>query len=337
MPNTVAGRFEPTSLSEEARGLYIAIRHGVVVDDPESPVLRELLDFGLVAPYPVGRGEAGRYIALNPMEVGTQKRDRLYRQISQAMSEAAALPETVRDLAIVYQYSDPNLVEGAVEKVEGMDRINSRLSEIISAATHELLTAQPGGPRPADVLKLALHRDVGALQRGVAMRTLYKMSARSDQPTAQWVADITAAGGNVRTLAEDFMRMVVVDRQTAVLTDHTPWTGPGAEPLRALIVHDEGLVHYVARMFDRDWSRAAIWRGEEAPESAGLTELQRSIVQRLATGADQVGAAKELGISPRTVSAQLAEMRLALGYCSTAQLMFELGRQAGREDSYSAG
>ncbi|MFF2612716.1 hypothetical protein [Kitasatospora sp. NPDC058046] len=302
--------------------------------DHEDPVLRELLDYGLVVHYE--RADTSRYIALDPREVAAQRQQRLYQQIGWAMAEAAAIPESVRDLAIAYQYSAPNLVEGAVEHLTGIDRINGRISEIISTATHELLTSQPNGPRPADILQMSLARDVGALRRGVAMRTLYRTTARSDGPTAQWVAGITTAGGHVKTLDEEFMRMVIIDRRAAILTDHTPWTGPGPEPIRALVVHDEGLVYYAAAMFDRDWARATAWHGEEASASAELTELQRAVVRHLATGADQVAVAKAVGISPRGVSAQLATMRAVLGYNSTAQLMYELGRQAGAQGAPSA-
>ncbi|MGA5820779.1 hypothetical protein ACPC54_23300 [Kitasatospora sp. NPDC094028] len=332
------GGFEATTISDEARGLYISMRLGAPVDESRDlGALAELLDFGLVSFYERGgeRGGERIYVTLDPQEAAARKQRRLYQQISRAMSEAAGLPESLQDLAMAYHYSVPDPLEGSVEHLSGMERINSRLSELISTATHELLTAQPGGPRPVEVLRFALARDLAALRRGVAMRTLYRVSARSERPTAEWVTTISEAGGLVRTLDADFLRLVIIDRRAAALTDFTPWTGSGPEPVRGLIVHDEGVVHYLAAMFDQDWSRAVAWRGEEAKAPAGLTDLQRAVVLRVAAGSDQAAVAREVGISPRRVFAQLAELRAAYGCNSTAQLMYELGRRAGLREAAS--
>lgn len=316
---------DSSSLSDSARQLYIAILHGASAPDM-TDALAELLAFGLVVPHP--HDPAARYIALNPQTVAAQRRDKLLAQIAAAMTGAAALPEHMQDLAIAYHIADPHLVRGAVEYVTGVERINARISEIVAACTQELLTAQPEGPRPAETLALALPRDMDAVRRGVAMRTLYRASVRSDAATSAYTVEMTGIGALVRTLDEPFMRALVFDRRKAVIMDYTPWTGPCEEPTRALIVHDEGLVHYVASMFDRDWSRASIWQGEEVRADTTLTELQRAIAQHLATGAGQAAIGTALGISERTVSSQLAEMRRALGCASTPQLAYELGRRA---------
>ena len=54
-------------------------------------------------------------------------------------------------------------------------------------------------------------------ERGVRMRTLYQHSARHSPATREYVADIVARGAEVRTLDEFFRRLIVVDRQVAVV------------------------------------------------------------------------------------------------------------------------
>ncbi|MGK4583505.1 LuxR C-terminal-related transcriptional regulator [Kitasatospora sp. HPMI-4] len=304
-------------LSAEAQELYGALARQEPAPDSARPALAELLDFGLVLPHP--HNPADRFVTRDPLEVLAEKRDRIYRQIGAAMAEVTALPEHLRPLAAVYQGAAANLVRGAVEYVSGIETINARLSEIIAGAAEELLTAQPGGPRPADMLALSLPRDRAALQRGVTMRTLYRTSVRSDGPTAQWAAQITSEGGEIRTLDEEFMRAIIVDRRIAVVTDLTEHT-PGTEPVRALILHDPGVVHYAAAMFERDWARASAWRGHETPAEAELTELQTSVLRLLVSGRGQASIATTLEVSSRTVHAQIAEIKRVSGANSLAQL-----------------
>ncbi|WP_441251218.1 LuxR C-terminal-related transcriptional regulator [Kitasatospora sp. McL0602] len=320
--------FDSAHLSTEARELYLAILHGA--EAPQSAPLGELLEFGLVVPCP--NGSANAYIALSPREAANTRRERILQQTAGAMAEAAAIPERFRDLEIAYQITGPDqsdVIRGAVEYIEGVEPINARISQIVAGCTQEVLTAQPDGPRPAATLAMSRHRDIRALRDGLAFRTLYHASVRSDSPTAGWTAEMTSEGAQIRTLDERFMRALIFDRRKAVLQDYTPWTGPGAEPRRAMIIHDEGLVHYVAAMFDRDWSRASVWTGLELPSDSTLTELQVSIMRHLATGAGQATVANELSISERSVQAELGKMRRALGAVSTVQMAYELGRQAG--------
>jgi DNA-binding CsgD family transcriptional regulator/sugar-specific transcriptional regulator TrmB len=315
---------ELTTLSPEAESLYALLAHRVPAPDLDSPALAELLAYGLVLPHP--HGPTDRFIARDPLEVLTEKRERMYREIGAAMAEASALPERLRHLAVAYQRAEPQLVRGAVEYISGLDTINARLSELVASATQEILAAQPGGPRPADTLALALSRDLAALERGVAMRTLYRMSARQDAATAGHVQRVTVAGAHVRTLDESFLRAIIVDRRTAVVTDHTP-PAPDADPIRALILHDPGVVHYAAQLFDRDWARASVWRGAQLPSDAILTEQQREVIQLLVAGTAQAGIARALNISPRVVNSQIAEIKRVSGANSLAQLGYWWGQQ----------
>lgn len=320
-------------LSQGARTVYLAILHDASVS-PDDPFLAELLDFGLVVPHP--HGPVGQYIPLPPGEVASRRRDMLLRQIAEAMTGTAALPEHLQDLAIAHQARRDQVAPelGAVEHLEGVEGINARISELVAQTTTEIHAAQPGGPRPAATLQLSLPRDLDALRRGVAMRTLYEDSVRSDQATADWAAETTAAGAHVRTAAEPFLRMILLDRRWAILRDFTPWVGVGPEPIRALIVHDEGLVAYCGAMFDREWARARVWKGRlgSAPTPPAvpdvLTERQREIARHLVAGSSQAAVAAAVGLGERAVQAEIASMRRTLGAGSMVALGWALARQA---------
>ena len=52
------------------------------------------------------------------------------------------------------------------------------------------------------------------------MRTLYQHAARRGADTRKYVAAVTAAGAEVRTLDEFFNRLIVVDRRVALIPSH---------------------------------------------------------------------------------------------------------------------
>lgn len=332
MPTSFAHRdFEGTTLSPAAQALYVALASGHPCPEGQDELAQELHDYGLILPHPQPPSPGRHYITRNPIEVASEKRDLILRQVGRAMAAANALPEFLRPLATAYQRAAPQLQYGAVEYVEGMEAVNARISEIVATCTEELLTAQPKGPRRQESLDLSLPRDIAALERGVSMRTLYRAECRTHEPTATRVRQVTAAGGHVRTLAEDFARTLVFDRRVAVVADYTP-TIPGRDQPRALILHDPGVVALAASVFDGNWDRASVWKGEiSTAASAEVTERQKAIMRHLIAGAAQSAIAASLEISERTVNTEIAELR-RLSDCTTlTQLgywwaMQEIGR-----------
>lgn len=325
------GGLGPTALSPQAQALYVALAHGHPCPEGQEEFLQELLGYGLVLAHPHPPGPGEYYLVRDPREVASERRELIYHQVGNAMAAAATLPEVLRPLTMAYQRVAPQLTQGAVEYVEGMETVNARLSQIVATATEEIQAAQPTGPRSQETLDMAIPRDLAAIGRGVAMRTIYRAECRSHEPTAGYVRKITTAGANVRTLGEGFLRAIIVDRRIAVLADHTPLL-PGRDERRALILHDLGVVLYAAAMFDRDWERATPWRGEVAPEAgADVTERQRSIMQQIVAGAPQASIATTLKVSDRTVNAELAELRRLSGSNSLGQLGYWWAQQeAGR-------
>ncbi|WBP89558.1 LuxR C-terminal-related transcriptional regulator [Kitasatospora cathayae] len=314
--NVISGYALDSDISSTARELYVllAIADGIA-PDPADPALSELLAFGLITPHPDSPTD-GRYLVLNPVHAATRRQAELYRAARDAISAAEALPDTLRDLSISYRSTERPRV-GAVEYLEGTQAINARVSEIIADATQELLTSQPHGPRPRARLDISRHRDLDAIRRGVSMRTLYRATARADETTAYWTAQMTAAGGHVRTLDGAFARSIVVDRRWAIIDD--PASPP--DELRAVFVEDVAVAGYVAGQFDRDWAAAMPWTGGKLRTSErAMSDLQISVCQLLAAGHDQRQIARELNVSHRTVTHQIAQIKEISGAGSIFQL-----------------
>ena len=146
----------------------------------------------------------------------------------------------------------PHLAAAAVSpitEIHGLDNINNFIHAAVNDSRQELLTAQPHGRRPANTLAEAEDRDLKALDRGVRMRTLYQHSARHSPATREYVADIVARGAEVRTLDEFFRRLIVIDRQVAVV--------PASDNHHvAIAIHDKSLIAYLVDIFERSWERA---------------------------------------------------------------------------------
>lgn len=327
--NVISGYALDSDISTAARELYVllAIADGIA-PDPAAPALSELLAFGLVTPHP--DQPDGRFLVLNPAHAASRRQAELYRAARDAISAAETLPDSLRDLAISYRSTERARVSRAVEYLEGIQAINARVSEIIADATQELLTSQPLGPRPRARLDISRHRDLDAIRRGVSMRTLYRATARVDETTAHWTAQMTAAGGHVRTLDSPFARAIIVDRRWAVIDE------PGTDPdqMHAVLVQDEAIASFAAAQFDRDWARAAPWTGKEPRAGERpLSDLQISICQLLAAGQDQRQIARELDVSHRTVTHQIAQIKETSGTGSIFQLAMWWERRSGGLES----
>ena len=140
-----------------------------------------------------------------------------------------------------------------VTEIRGLDNINRFLIATVEDAQHEILTAQPTLGRYHGSLENAPDRDIRAVQRGISMRTLYQHSARRSVAIKEYVDRLSRYGAQVRTLEEFFNRMIVIDRQIAIV--------PGADGNDvAIAIHEPSLVAYLADVFERYWERARALR-----------------------------------------------------------------------------
>jgi sugar-specific transcriptional regulator TrmB len=259
------------------------------------------------------------YVAVDPTTVQSRVVSPMSQEGAVILAESSRWAQAFASLAQTWRRS-PGATRGPVTEVRG-DAIDPFIASMVADAETELLTAQPQTGRDAPTLAAAAVRDIAALERGVKMRTLYQHSARRSSITHKYVAAVTERGAEVRTLDEFFNRLIVVDRQLAVI--------PSYEGLdAALAIREPSLVAYLIDMFDRSWERARQFSNREMSMMRHVAAEQRAMtIRMLIEGHADPTSAKRLGVSPRTYAGYVAELKEQ----HDAQTRFQLGYAMGRE------
>jgi sugar-specific transcriptional regulator TrmB len=251
---------------------------------------------------------------VDPTAIQAQVVVPLTMQGSELIAESARWSDLFSDLGQVFRTS-PLASTSPITEIHGLDNINNFIHAAVNDSRQELLTAQPHGRRPANTLAVAENRDVKALRRGVTMRTLYQHSARHSPATREYVADIVAEGAEVRTLDEFFRRLIVIDRQVAVV--------PASDNHHAAIaIRDKSLIAYLVDIFERSWERAQPFNlsGNQAERNIAA-DVRAMTIRLLVEGHSDPASAKRLGVSTRTYAGYIAALKDEFG----VQTRFQLG------------
>jgi sugar-specific transcriptional regulator TrmB len=340
MPRSPYGPEARHLLEKAASRIYSnAVAHGSLrSDDPRfadgsdlRPALDLLVDIGLLSL----DESKGLLFPVDPTAIQAQVVVPLGVQGAELISESARWAEAFSDLGQIFRTS-PRAAVSPITEIHGLDNINSFIGAAINDSRQELLTAQPLGRRPREFLAIAEERDVKALTRGVRMRTLYQHSARHSPPTREYVAEIVDRGAQVRTLDEFFRRLIVVDRQVAVV--------PASDNHEvAIAIHDKSLIAYLVDIFDRSWERAQPFNlsGNQV-ERHIAADVRDLTIRLLVEGHSDPASAKRLGVSTRTYAGYIAALKDEYGVQTRFQLGYAMGAdmhgKGGQEDdSFTAG
>ncbi len=257
---------------------------------------------------------ARRWHPVDPSAASDQLVVPMAQRGSELLAESARWNDTFSRLGKVYRGSSLNL-QRTLTEVHGVENINRFIDTQLNDCRTELLTAQPYGKRPKSDLAQAEPRDLAALRRGIAMRTLYQHSARQSPATREYVSDVVALGAEVRTSDEFFKRLLVFDRHTAII----PATENHAV---AIAIHDKSVVAYLVDIFERAWERALPFTVEgEAVARTIAGEVRAMTLRMLVEGHSDVVSAKRLGVSARTYASYIAALKEEYG----VQTRFQLG------------
>ncbi|RSN50524.1 hypothetical protein DMH12_24900 [Streptomyces sp. WAC 04229] len=328
-------------LSENALRLYgaCAIRNAEQVEaikaaHPEAHA--ELVDWGLIAlDQPADTVPAVR----DPKGALQRRFDDVLNAAERQVALLKALPELAQQLSHAYDSVQLRIPGTASVYLDDSDVVNARLQDVVGGARREILASQPGGPRDQALLDIAMPRDVAALDRGVVLRTIYRETVRDHGPTAAYAAQMTSRGpgrsAQYRTMPGKFERMIIVDRETAVVPDYIVAESP---PHAAWIITDPASVVMLARAFEATWMRAQPWMGQlrarrgDARDTVGsrasaldgvrTTRRQREIMRNLCDGYSQETTAKRIGVSKRTLEDEVASMKERWGVGSMNELIF---------------
>ncbi|WP_328692968.1 helix-turn-helix transcriptional regulator [Streptomyces phaeochromogenes] len=304
-------------LCEAGMSIYArALREGSVrgVDGEAAPCL---LDLGLLHP---DVDDEKRLVPTAPAVALPRLLRAFDERIAEERRRETRLADSFESLMRIDGRNTAPAEPTGITVLNGLERINTAITEAMADASTELLTVQPGGARPLKALAIALPRDQALLDRGCRMRTLYQHTTRHSLPVLAHYERLRGAV-EVRTLNEITERLVVVDRTVAFIPAKRDRT-------IALELRHPALVDYLVTVFDRLWSLATPMhpKAVHRPSLNGVTPRQHAIAALLVEGHTDAAIADRLGLNIRTARVHIAKLAATLGSESRAQLGYLIGR-----------
>lgn len=334
-------RGAPACLPAEDERVFALIAAGQPLPQGCAESVARLANWGFVA---LDEGRGNRPIALDPGTVARRRVQEMLQENAANLAAMAELPSVTDRLAQAYERSQWRAGHGS-EYIDDPAVVNARLKDAVGCAEREILAAQPGGPRTRALLDLALERDAAALDRGVALRTLYRATVRDNTLTAEYARMMSTrtAGrrAEYRTLVEPFERAIIIDRHFAVISNHLVEDAPEHA---AWIITDRAMVAYIVAEWEGKWRRADRWHGElrapgqppvdtvsaATPGGVRTTRRQREILRDQCEAITQEVTARRLGISRRTVTKEIDELKARFGAGSLMQLAIRWSQSPDR-------
>ncbi|WP_157408491.1 LuxR C-terminal-related transcriptional regulator [Actinoplanes sp. N902-109] len=263
--------------------------------------LDELLAAGAVRPE--CRGRERIWSPVDPAEVTGRM---VRRRCPPAVSE-----QYRRHLATVAGLHLDRVAPGSVRRLPSRRAARLRIAELAAAERHEHLAINteevitPAAVAASDPVDRAL------LERGVRMRTL-GLPSRG----VTWRAPLP--GSEHREAAHLPLKLMVFDRRAALFP-----ADPADYEAGAVEVNDPDAVVGLVELFGRIWV-AADPPAQEGPPVM-LTNREQAILTVLAAGHSEDTAARQLGLSRRTVVYTLRNLMDRLGVDNRFQLALVLG------------
>ncbi|MFI6691438.1 LuxR C-terminal-related transcriptional regulator [Streptomyces sp. NPDC050433] len=315
-------------LCDDAVRLYTdALRNGGI-DRGELTAAPCLTDMALLHPDPMDASlmrpvpaSAALAHLLLPITREIHDRVRLTTALADSLAPLTAVPS-----------GDPNL---SITVLEGLPLIASVLSDASAAATSEILTAQPGGNRTKTSMEQGLRNSLAAIERGARLRHIYQHPARYSPHLKDYMTRVPADRLEVRTVEQTVERLIIIDREMALIP---------ADPERttALEIRHPALVTYLIQVYDVLWAQGTPLTEHLTPTSprTPVTQVQQSIARLLAEGTSDEVVARRMGISVRTCRSHIAKLMTALNASSRTHLgalLVQSGLLDPETDSLSKG
>lgn len=298
-------------LCDDAVRLYTeALRNGVTNRDELSaaPCLMDMallhpdpMDANLLRPVPPSAALAH---LLLPITREIHERLRLTTELADSLAPLTAVPS-----------ADPNL---SITVLEGMPLISSVLSEASAGATSEILTAQPGGNRTKTSMEQGLRNSRAAIERGARLRHIYQHPARYNPHLKDYMTRVPADRLEVRTVEQTVERLIIVDREMALIP-------ADAERTTALEIRHPALVTYLVQVYEVLWAFGTpLTEHLPAPSPrtpvTQVTPVQQSIARLLVEGTSDEAVARRMGISVRTCRSHIAKLMQAFNASTRTHL-----------------
>ncbi|MEU6060136.1 helix-turn-helix domain-containing protein [Streptomyces sp. NPDC047097] len=221
--------------------------------------------------------------------------------------------ETVSGRAAVAAWT-ARLLAGARREVALLDRVPYALRDLPEMGPGVEVRAVLAGPRPAG----GSSPDGSGSRPGSGSGAAGVSGGRRPRPDDGRGASFALSGPGVRMAAEVPVRLLIVDRRTALL----PPAQPEDPAAGALLVRDGPLRAALLGLFDTAWERAA--PPDPAPGDGALTGPERELLALLAAGLKDEAIARRLGVHVHTARRRISRLLEALD----ARTRFQAGARA---------
>ena len=271
----------------------------------------ELLALGLVRPCP----EAPSGLALlDPAVVAAEWSERNTATAETLIHDAVLLLTSLQRLA--QESRQAARERGDILYLHGAQSVERAVTEALQGVGHEILACLP--QRPPDAAAHQVATGVrAALERGLPVRTIYPNLARQQEHLRLHVEALTRGGAQVRTVPWLFTQALIVDRRIAFLPkavasrapDKSAPAGAGG---RHLQISNPSVVAHFVDHFEMLWAMAQHWDGAAVsgdPMAITLDDEELAILRFLDQGLTMDTIAHRLGISERTLSNRLAQLK----------------------------
>ncbi|MFF5334634.1 LuxR C-terminal-related transcriptional regulator [Streptomyces sp. NPDC013181] len=295
-------------LCDKAVSLYTQALHQGGIARSAAVQAPCLTDSALLSPDPHDS------LWLRPLPPSAALAQLLHPLARQILEQVRAIDSLARVL-VPLTSADHEPPPPAIRTLEGRSTIQASINASAREVGEEILTIQPGSTRPREHLEAALAGTLPTAERGVRVRHIYQHSARYSPDLKSYFHQLPDDLLQVRTAEQAADRLIIFDRRVAYLP---------ATPDRsaALEVRHQGVVRYLAQLYDVLWDRATPF-GEPLPTTAPgtpVTAVQHTIARLLTDGCTDQETAEKLGISVRTCRAHIAKLMHTLDATSRTHL-----------------
>ncbi|MEU8924166.1 helix-turn-helix domain-containing protein [Kitasatospora sp. NPDC048545] len=283
------------------------------VGPDDGPTRRRLVELGLLVPQLQDSADS----AVDPRAATERISAEIRRQSARLLTEAGQPPELMGEPTSAYDATPKRRSVGTgVRHLGAKEDIRHELEQPAQEFPGETMTAQPGGPRPAEHLPDSLDRARRVHARGGTVRSLYEPSAELDPPTVRFAAEVTRLGCTTRVVAAPFKRFLVFERAVAVIPAAHDYSS-------AAVVDDPATVAFVVDTFEQLWQQAEGVNWEALATGSATPTAHEQVGRLLARGLTQRAIASRMGVSERTVAGHIARLREQYD----AETLFQLGWQ----------
>jgi DNA-binding CsgD family transcriptional regulator/sugar-specific transcriptional regulator TrmB len=308
-----------TLLAQPQAGLEELRRLLAVSEEELRAALDKLSELALIRPS-LDAPQAFR--AVDP-ELGIQALiARQQERLAAEQQRVERLRVAAAQLAADFAASRPRKAMADVERLDGIEEIRDRIQVLVRAVRNEVMTFAPGGAQSPASMEAAKPQDQELLGRGVRMRTLYLGSVRNSPATVAYAKWLSGLGGEVRTAPSLPIRLMIMDRNVAIVPADGENSAAGA-----LVLTGNGTLTALCALFDSIWESGVplgtVSRDRDR-DHRGLTAQETETLRMLGQGLTDEAVAKRLGVSPRTARRIAADLMELLG----ARSRFQAGTRA---------